>query len=112
MLLFFCCTLASCESDPKHQDVIGTYVGSLFGVQETITLREDGSFEQKLLMPTGKRLILTNKWSLHHKLVELKSYLHFYGTGLPKRLQMPPLEVDLMTYAFERNALGRVFKLI
>lgn len=57
--------------DPSVKGVAGVYEGSYQGASETLYLNEDGTFEQRVVLPSGEPLFSRSKWQLNHRVVDL-----------------------------------------
>ena len=91
---------------PSADQVAGTYGGTLSGAAETLRLGKDGTFVQRLSLPSGALLTNNGTWQLRHRAVDLSGYLHFYSEEKNGAL-VPPERVAVITYVYKGGMLIR-----
>lgn len=98
--------LVSFFTAPTIKRVAGTYDGAFHGVFEVLELRQDGTFTQRLSLPSGDRLTSEGKWDVRGQTVSLASYLYFFD-DMNLRPLIPPQLNSGVTYIYSSGMLIR-----
>jgi hypothetical protein len=105
--LFMICVLAVAGGcAPSADQVAGTYSGTLNGASEALRLSKDGTFVQRVSLPSGALLTNDGTWQLQHRAVDLSGYLHFYSEEKNGAL-VPPERVAGIIYVYKGGMLVR-----
>lgn len=88
---------------PTTKSVSGIYEGTFQGVSEVLELRQDGTFLQKVSLPSGE---LTNRgsWDLKGRALSLSGYLVFFD-AVNNRAVIPPTSYSDITFEYSPGAL-------
>ena len=92
----FCCLILVCIfvsgcGDTKKVDVLGKYVRSGSGVDETLFIREDGTFTQYIYCSDGKTWEMTNKWELLPRGIKFEQFYTTYDVEKSRSIIPPQL---------------------
>jgi hypothetical protein len=98
-------TLLGSGCAPSRDDVVGVYSGAMKGYFETLEVRADGTFSQRLKFPPNQMWTQEGTWTLKYKALTLNSYLWFYNEE--KDSVITPELCSGFIYGYESGMLVR-----
>ncbi len=104
--LTFVLICTGCERAPSKGKVVGSYYGFLNGADERLVLKPDGTFTQKIRLPSGQQVTSAGTWRLEYKAVTLDDYVHFYDEAKNGAL-IKPTKVFGIIYLWSTDMLIR-----
>lgn len=97
--------------DPSKASIAGKYHRVFLGVDETVLLHQNGSFEQKLIYSDGKSWSTSGEWSLIHRAVQFNKYYYFCDDATGTLLSTPVYNSSV-TFEVKRGELSREFQTV
>jgi hypothetical protein len=95
--------------DPSKASIIGKYHRVFLGVNETVLLHQNGSFEQKLVFPDGRSWSTNGEWLLIHRAVQFSKF-YYYCDDATGALIDTPVYNSSVTFEVQSGGLSREFQ--